>query len=263
MNFCINYNQFTEHAKYINDADEWTIVFNEKDDTLLEFLDMHLNKRINLVISDIKYLSFCKELTKKYQNVYIKFSQIPIELLEQENLDFKFFIDILVSSLDTIQQLIQLKVTDIYIVEELGFDLKNISAYIHEQGISVRVFPNVAQSQWKNLPALKKFFIRPEDLDSYNNLIDTIEFWDADKQIDVYFEVYKIKKRWFGPLNEIIKSFNSDIDNKFIIPKFAEMRIRCNKICLKGGKCSRCEQIENLANTLKNSNLIVTPVDNK
>ena len=104
---------------------------------------------------------------------------------------------------------------------------------------------------------MKKFFIRPEDLKEYEKYIDIIEFYNVDKQIDIYYDIYENKKQWFGKLNEIILDFNSEIDNKYIIPRFAEMRIRCSKKCFKGKHCRRCNVIENLSNSLEKSKLIV------
>lgn len=46
-----------------------------------------------------------------------------------------------------IYALIDRKVSDIYIVEELGFDLINVANVLHKNNINVRIFPNVAQSK--------------------------------------------------------------------------------------------------------------------
>jgi len=94
MKVCFNYNQFTEHSSYISQVDEWNIVFNEKDTTLLEFLDNHLDKRINLIITDIKLLNFCEEISKKYSNVYINFKDIELKELKDVDIKFKFFTNI-------------------------------------------------------------------------------------------------------------------------------------------------------------------------
>ena len=80
--------------------------------------------------------------------------------------------------------------------------------------------------------------------------------------MDVYYRVYSKDKKWFGQLNELIIDFNSDIDNKYIIPRFAEKRIKCDRKCLKGGLCSRCDRIEELSSSLEKSGLIVK-IDNK
>ena len=153
--------------------------------------------------------------------------------------------------------------TDVYIVENLCFELDKISELVHSYNAAIRVYPNIAQSKWDDTPALKKFFIRPEDIDEYEKYIDTIEFYNVDKQIDIYYNIYKIKKQWFGKLNEIILDFNSEIDNKYIIPRFAEMRIKCGKNCFKGGHCRRCEVIEELSSSLEQSELVVKIDKNK
>ena len=60
-----------------------------------------------------------------------------------------------------------------------------------------------------------------------------------------------------GKLNEIISGFQSNIDNKHIIPQYTKRRIDCKRDCLKGGKCSMCETVESLARTLEQTPIIV------
>ena len=256
MKYCFNYNKDTEHAKYINKADEWTIEYNPKDDTLLEFLDLHKDKRINLYFKELVSEELLYELTNKYNNLYLK---LNTKLFYQEDIkyEFNFFFDELISDWDTFIGLLNYGVTDVYIVENLGFELDKVAEMAASHNVQVRVYPNVAQSKWGSTPAFKKFFIRPEDIDTYNKYIDIIEFYDGDKQLDTYYEIYAIDKEWFGKLNEIIKDFNLDIDNRYIIPRFAQRRMTCSKKCLKGSICTRCDEIEKLANTLKESDLIV------
>lgn len=256
MKYCFNYNKDTEHAKYINKADEWTIKYNPKDDTLLDFLDLHKDKRINLYINELVPEEFLYEITNKYNNLYLKLNT-KIYYNKDKKYEFNFFFDELVNNWDTLIGLLKYGVTDIYIVENLGFELDKVAEIAVSYNAQVRVFPNVAQSKWDTTPALKKFFIRPEDINEYDKYINVFEFYDADKQIDTYYEIYAIDKQWFGKLNEIIKDFNLDIDNRYIIPRFAHKRIVCGKKCLKDGLCTRCDEIEKLANTLKESDLIV------
>jgi hypothetical protein len=101
MKYCLNYNKDTEHAKCIQEADEWTIVYNSKDTTLLEFLEIHKDKRINIYIKNeeiSKYIkdektsfSFLKELCDKYPNVYIK---LNADFCLENKPNFRFFYDI-------------------------------------------------------------------------------------------------------------------------------------------------------------------------
>ena len=256
MKYCFNYNKDTEHAKYINKVDEWTIEYNPKDDTLLEFLDLHKDKRINLYFKELVPEELLYELTNKYNNLYLK---LNTKLFYQEDIkyEFNFFFDELVSDWDTFIGLLKYGVTDVYIVENLGFELDKVAEIAGLYNVQVRVYPNVAQSKWGTTAAFKKFFIRPEDIDKYDKYVDVVEFYNIDKQLDTYYEIYAIDKEWFGRLDEIITDLNSDIDNRYIIPRFAQKRMTCSKKCFKGGVCTRCDEIEKLAKSLKESDLIV------
>lgn len=259
MKYCLNYNKYTEHQVCIQKADEWNITYNSKDTTLLEFLNLHLDKRINLYIEEENIdFFFLEELCNKYENLYIKFNgNYYFDIVLKNKPNFKFFFDTWINDWDVLIGMLNLEVTDVYIVENLCFEIDKIANIVHSYNAQVRTYPNVAQSAWENTSALKKFFIRPEDLDEYEEYIDVLEFYMVDKNLSVYYYIYKEKKKWFGKLNEIILEFNSEIDNKYIIPRFAETRIKCGKNCLKGGGCRRCELIEELSNTLEQSQLIV------
>lgn len=262
MKYCLKYNQKTYQSPHIQDADELTIDFNRKDTTLLKFLDKYSDKRINMYVGDEMYeekdLHFLSELCKKYSNLYIKFGLHKEDKLEEIiDLGFPFFFSDLVNSWDLFLGLVECGVSDIYIVEELGFDLQRVAEVAHNEEVQIRVFPNVAQSSWEWENDLKKFFIRPEDIDSYSAVVDTIEFWGDEEKQDIYFTIYNKDKKWFGKLKEIIYNFNSDLDSRYIIPRFAEKRMNCHKECIKGGRCRRCDRIKQLSETLKDSELIV------
>ena len=49
-----------------------------------------------------------------------------------------------------------------------------------------------------------------------------MEIWAenlVDKNnIDVYYKIYAIDKEWYGDLKEFLIDWNSNLDNRFIIP---------------------------------------------
>ena len=259
MNYCFNYNRYTEKSKYINQINEWTIKYNSKDNTLLDFLDLHTDIRINLYVADLDIdIKFLQNLLDKYDNLYLKLSVQYYDIIKENQKIFsRFFFETEVDNWETFNGLCQWGVSDIYITGILGFELDKVAEIAHQNNVRIRVYPNVSQSTWEESNSLKTFFIRPEDIDIYSKYIDTIEFYDADKQIDIYYDIYYNNKKWIGKLNEIIKGFNSDLDNKYIIPRFAEKRITCGKKCLKGSGCRRCEDIEELSKTLEKAGLII------
>ena len=145
MKYCFNYNKNTQQAQNINKADEWTIEYNSKDNTLLEFLELHKDKRINIYFKkeDVNE-KFLKELCEKYNNVYIK---LDFQYILNNKPDFRFFYDLPINDIDLLIGILKLGVTDVYIVENLCFELDKIAEIVHLYNASVRAYPNVAQSR--------------------------------------------------------------------------------------------------------------------
>lgn len=258
MKYCIDYHKTLKNAKK---ADEFTINYTKKNDVLIDFLEKFKDKRVNLAISDsLTYpeLKLLKTIRDAYPNLYLRFEVYDSDRIEDiVECGVPFFFGNRVNNWDEFLGLIDLGVTDIYIIEELCFELDKVAPIAHEAGVQIRVYPNIAQSRWRDTPDIKKFWIRPEDIDSYEEFIDVCEFFGAEQQIMTFLKIYKEDKRWFGLLSELIIGLKSDLDSRFIIPRFAEKRIKCGKECLKGGKCQMCERVISLSKTLKNADLIV------
>lgn len=263
MKYCLPYNKYTYQSELINEADEWTIDYNPDDKTFLPFLDLHKDKRINLRVLDKINITeplganFIKDLQKEYPNVYIEFGDYSKEIIDviKENEIKNYFFSIFVNNIDAFYILVNSGVSDIYIVEALGFELNKLSKVAKEHNVKVRVFPNMAQALGPEIPDLKKFFIRPEDLQDYEEFIDVCEFFYEDEKCINYFHIYKDKKEWFGDLSEIIGGLNSKLDSRYILPKFGELRSRCGKKCFRGEPCHICDLIAETADTLEEAGI--------
>ena len=107
---------------------------------------MHKDKRINLDMckEDKIDADFIKNLAEKFNNLYFK---VKYEQLENIKLEKRCFTDIYVNNWDNLLKLLDKNVSDVYIVENMGFELDKIAEMAHQKGIAIRVFPNVAQSQ--------------------------------------------------------------------------------------------------------------------
>jgi hypothetical protein len=174
---------------------------------------------------------------------------------------FTFYFKDYVRDWDTLHGFISLGVSDMMIVEELGFDLIKVSGVAWEHDIQIRVMPNVAQSSWNQTPALKKFFIRPEDVDIYESYVDVFEFFGQKDKQDTYYRIYEIDKKWFGDLSEVIISFDEHLDSRYLLPSFANRRASCGKRCLKGYPCQICEANADLAKVLEENNLLIKTLE--
>ena len=166
-----------------------------------------------------------------------------------------------VTDWDKFNGFLKLSVTDIIVAENLMFDAKFLSSAAKSAGKSLRCFCNICQSSWKQTPSIQTFFIRPEDIEVYENYIDTFEFFtdnmDATR-LNVLYKIYAIDRFWFGRIDELILNYEGDERNENIIPLFAERRSECEKKCMKGplkSSCGLCVRIKELSKAMEESGL--------
>jgi hypothetical protein len=260
MNYCVDfYNHLTGYEK----ADEYTIKYTKKNDVLIDFLEKNNTKRVNLTIEariTEAEMELFVSIYEKFSNLVLRFESYDADIIDLiQKSGIPFFFGNRINNWDEFIGFVNLGVSDIYVVEDLCFDLERVASIAKPAGIRLRTFANVAQSTWKGTPEIKKFWIRPEDISIYEKYIDTLEFFGTPQQISVLLKVYKEDKQWFGRLKEIIFGLQSDIDSRFIIQRFAEQRVKCRKDCLKGGKCQVCDRVVELSNTLEKANIMIKP----
>lgn len=264
MKYCISYNR---EFKFLDDIQELEIEYDRKDTTLPAFLEKYADKTIIISIStptavaefiehnDMKLL---EALFNKYHNIKLRFNLQEKELLNiAKASSIPYFFYNFVDDWDTFVGILALRPSDIYITNEMGFSLKQIAEIAHAQHTAIRVFPNVAQSSWKETPALKKFFIRPEDIDIYAQYVDVCEFFGKRDKLNIYYDVYANDKEWFGDLKELIVDLDISLDSRRVVPAFARYRSKCRKRCQQGRPCAICDRIADLADTLENQDLLL------
>ena len=272
MKYCVSF--IRKNGNFLQKVDEIIIKYQSNDIIALkDFLNNHLEQRIIISIEDNltfiknKELDIFKELKDKYNysNFALRFN-IEENLLytindEMRKSGIPYFYNTLATDLDTFTGLINSGASDVYIGGNLGFEIKDISRIAHQRGVKIRVYPNKCQTNWIGTPDIKTFFIRPEDVPSYEPYVDVMEIWAenlVDKNnIDVYYKIYAIDKEWYGDLKEFLIDWNSNLDNRFIIPQFAEARLNCKKRCLKGQPCHVCERIIDISKKLKEGKVVV------
>ena len=261
MAFCLEYYPFQDRV--YKEVGQIKIKYNPKDITLEEFLEKYIDKTIIIDVTgqfednDAKLL---KGLYDKYKNI-----KLIIDCYDEDHLnkvieyDIPFFFCNYANSLDKMAGLAKYYPTDMYICEELGFSLEKVSDFLHSKDIKVRVFPNICQSNFAKTPSLVTFFIRPEDIELYSQYVDVFELIaDKDRQ-GIIYKVYK-QGKWFGPIKEIIPSFKHDLDSRFLIKAFGEIRIKCGKRCLyKPKSCNICDSLVDLAKLFEEHNIVIKP----
>lgn len=269
MAFCARWDS---RSKYLDQIDELIIPFHGKADRLLEFLEEHKKQRIILDIKDDWkdfYGTILQPIGEEYQNLVLRLTD-EAQVLNSgiQKSKIPYFINQVCTDWETLNAITELGVSDVYISEQLCFELAEVSKFAAAAGVRVRVYPNIAQSTRSSTPALKTFFVRPEDADIYNRrYISTFEFYypeDIDINWDVLYRAYAINKRWRGPLKEIILGFDDDLDSTYVSPRWAELRMTCRRKCLKGDHCSACVQIAALAKSFEEIEVMpILPKDSK
>lgn len=260
MKYCIPYSR-TLKFDYYDEVDEYKITFRKEDTTLPAFLEAHADKTIVIDVpsdQDEDGFNLIKLLGQKYTNIIVSISAFLrgyAEELKQESIKFMF--SDYVRGWDQLQDYLDAGVCSVCVVEEICFSIKAIADVVHSYGATVRVFPNIAQSQSRSIPDVKKFFIRPEDTEKYEPYVDIYELFHQDN-LNTYYEIYAKDKEWFGDLSEIIMSFYGHLDSRCVIDYFGEMRLDCDKRCLKGGACAICDRCVELAAAMEDKDLIFT-----
>ena len=267
MKYCGQYSNKIDMSLF----DEISIIYNKQDSQLISFLQGHLNQRIILIVKDVEDFLQTEEWKKlnAIQEKYPEFNfavcfkgvctfQEAPDALQHciKELKIPFFTGCIATNFDQLQYLCNLAVSDVYLAEDICFDLKRARAVCDHYKVQIRAFPNVGQCSVKSGPALKKFFIRPEDVEEYSDCIDTLEFWGPlDRQVTL-LQIYK-KGIWFGDLKDLILDFDLSFDSKTIMPDFARVRKNCGRKCIKGERCSICDTMYRINQKLADKNIII------
>ena len=251
--FCLNYYSYKE---YLNDVEQLKIHFNPTDKTLGDFLKKYKDKSIVIDITkvfnqiDAKILS---QYSKQINNfkVILDYNNKEIFQLVQKY-KIPFFFTNFATSIDQVRGLMKYNPTDIYICQDLGFKLNKVSKLLHDNNIKVRVFPNICQSSFSaETASIKTFFIRPEDIPTYQNYVDVFQIISDQSRQRVLYKIYKNHK-WLGPLEEIIPTFKDYLDNRYLLKSFGQIRSRCGKRCMYDqNSCKVCERFQQLSNTFE------------
>jgi hypothetical protein len=126
------------------------------------------------------------------------------------------------------------------------FDAEGLNRY----KITKRVCANVAHEGY--LPftdGITGSWIRPEDVEAYEDVFDIIEFADVkDHKEEALFRIYAEKKNWPGRVDMIISNINTEAYNRMIPTQFVESRKKCGQRCKSYSSCRICERLLYLAN---------------
>lgn len=113
-----------------------------------------------------------------------------------------------------------------------------------------RVCANVAHEGYlPNVDGIPGAWIRPEDVEEYNDTFDIIEFADVkDHKEEALYRIYAEQKNWPGRVDMIITNIETEAYNRMIPHDFVSSRKNCRQRCMSGSPCRICYRLLHLAN---------------
>lgn len=162
------------------------------------------------------------------------------------DLGIRFYYGFPISTYYEMRQWLAMGVCYVRLDAPLFFDLPTVAQTIGETPI--RAIPNVSYEEKWNDDGVCGPWIRPEDLELYENYISVVEFEDCDVQKEqALYRIYAEQKKWPGPVRDLITNVDTNAMNRLISPKFGERRIRCKQKCQANSNCHFCSLALKLA----------------
>lgn len=234
----------SHHSSYKKDAGEIRCSYNQLG-LIFEFIKNNPNKRYNIIIGSgvtqqeinriIEQVDYVKEVAEDYT---IECGSLII-LQDLLNRGYNAYLRFPVTDWETFSDLINIGVTDIYIDGPIGF---NIDAIRSGKGSAkIRVSPTISPNTGISGRQPNSFFIRPEDLSLYEDVIDVIDFHETD--IDKEDSLYSIYNRgtFSYDINYLINGLPR-VNNLLIKDDFAKTRQSCKQRCkVPGYSCHFCQ----------------------
>lgn len=249
--------------EYNDIAAEFNITFRESRNSkekLIEFAEAYPDHRINVKM-DVVDVSFLSILSKTHSDICARLADFSdmqhVKALKEKGVKFFFDHNIFpATSITTLDYLISLGVSDVYIADDLMYDMKYMKEITDSHNVNVRMILNVLPL---SLPALNEAtapWFPPDVVHVLEEYIDTAEF-DCGQPYDwhrfgVYYRAWFERETWHGNLNEITGRLSIDIPNDSLYAiDFIKHKVNCRKRCADANRtCNRCQSYIDLANEM-------------
>lgn len=239
---------------------EFDITFKKTSslDNLLDFLEKYEDKRVNISFSEGINYSVLKSAVRLYDNIAVKLHASDIqECMKLKDINVKYYFDnsypaVNLCSLDA---LIALGVSDVYLADDLCYNLERTYSYCRSKGVKTRMVLNRIPSTvpFKGDDPKSPIWM-PRDIDTLSQYIDIFEFENDldDMYFDVLFRTWFEDKAWNNNVREINLDLNLDIYDNTMLPIVSLKKIRCGRRCSQraGNECDVCKEMSDISTIL-------------
>lgn len=262
---------FKLHNDYDSVIGEFNIKFDSNKNSvknLIEFAREYADRRINLEFVQEVDVSVVSVASAVNQNIYVRLKDSDYLATDQlKKHGYKFFFDyqtIPVCNFTILDTLVSLGVSDVYLSDDLCYNMRDVRGYLKEHGIQSRLVLNhIPCSSFDRGTNKKSPIYRPQDIDLLSEYIDVFEF-DCGSPFDwvlfdVLYRTWFEKKKWNGDLREINQDLQIEFPNSSIVPNFTEYKINCGRRCCQRASnlCRKCDQLIDLGVDLSNKSIKV------
>lgn len=251
-----------------DDATEFNIWFDEESndfDRLIDFAQKYDDRQVNLTFRNGVDVRKAASLHKLCPNVRVVLDMKDVsrakELVASQT-PFYFSHDFPCRSLTELSYFVEtLGASEVYIADDLCYNLDGVRKYCDTYGIKLRVRLNRCQT---SMPVTDKrvVFYRPQDMEWLGAYYDVGEFdLGEDKGYDfaasaVLYRRYYVERDWYDDLRIIIPDLPFPVMNRSLPRALGEYRATCDMRCVgRGANCSHCAQMISLMNALAGKNI--------
>ena len=237
--------------EYLAQADEIMVSYRDREqllDLIAEFPDaeyvLSCNENDNVEESEIK-----KYETMLKNKLILCFYDLDYALFNSNQEQYPIYYGFPITTLYELHLLINnLHPTYVILGAELLHSIDKVKDILKNTNIKIRCAPTVANYYPYWTDGIAGSWIRPEDLDSYEDIVDLVEFpIDELSKERALFRVYKQDKKWPGRLDLLISDLSTSAINRMIPPGSLDCRKNCKQACITGGACRICNRILMLA----------------
>lgn len=261
MNYSLSNRQ---PAEYLRKADEIAVEYRDIK-ALADYIDKYPGKKFNLILPieniEINWdeIVTCYELSR--HNFVIGIIN-GSQMREAKNREIPFYHRAMLHSFHELRDLSEAGASEVYLGAPLFFQLDRVKQNFPD--IKIRAIANSALPEGSMAPnnGVCGTWIRPEDVNQYDEYIDTIEFYGEHQAVQALYRIYAEKHAWSGKLCDLVKDLNHNAVNRMVPPTLAEARITCGQRCQENNHCHLCQRLLDLADPEKWKNYLASQSDN-
>ena len=159
--------------------------------------------------------------------------------------DIPFFWGYTITTFWELKAAIHVGVSQVRIGAPIFFEVDKLKRF----QVTKRIAANIAHEGYiPTTDGIAGSWIRPEDVETYSDVFDIIEFAGCDgSKEDALYRIYAEQHEWPGRVDMLISNIRTDAYNRMIPEEFAQTRRYCGQRCAAGGHCRICHRLLYLA----------------